>query len=147
MNTKQKTWLIHLGYLPVPPHLYLSGEQHEVKDVKDEELSDPVRKPNRGILALVRNKNEIPRDEIYSILKDRGFLPVVAGDHFMKLNRFIFYYYKVLKKHGIKREITKPLSQKVAENRHLSIAELCDKFGASKKSVREAIYYLDKVKK
>ena len=147
MNTQQKSWLIHLGYLPVPPHLYLDNEQQEIKEAKYTELSDPVRKLNRGILALVRNKNEIPRDEIYNILKDRGFLPVVAGKRFMKLNRFVAYYYKVLKEKGIKREITKPLSQKVAENRHLSIPELCKKFGASKKSVREALYYLDKVKK
>ena len=147
MNTQQKSWLIHLGYLPVPPHLYLDNEQQEVKEIKDTELSDPVRKLNRGILALVRNKNEIPRDEIYKILKDRGFLPVVAGDHFMTLNRFVAYYYKVLKEKGIKREITKSLKQKVSENRHLSIPELCEKFNVSKKSVMEALYRLDRIKK
>ena len=147
MNTQQKSWLIHLGYLPVPPHLYLDNEQQEIKEAKDTELSDPVRKLNRGILALVRNKNEIPRNEIYKILKDRGFLPVVAGNHFMTLNRFVAYYYKILKEKGIEREITKSLKQKVAENRHLSIPELCEKFNVSKKSVMEALYRLDRIKK
>lgn len=147
MNTQQKSWLIHLGYLPVPPHLYLDNEQQEAKEIKDTELSDPVRKLNRGILALVWNKNEIPRDEIYKILKDRGFLPVVAGNHFMTLNRFVAYYYKILKEKGIKREITKSLKQKVSENRHLSIPELCEKFNVSKKSVMEALYRLDRIKK
>ena len=147
MNTQQKSWLIHLGYLPVPPHLYLDNEQQEIKEAKDTELSNPVRKLNRGILALVRNKNEIPRDEIYKILKDRGFLPVVSGNHFMKLNRFHFYYYKILKSHGIVRPSSKSLTQNVAENRHLTVKELCEKFNARPKAVKEVIYRLDRNKK
>ena len=141
MNTQQKSWLIHLGYLPVPPHLYLSTEQQEAKEIKDTELSDPVRKLNRGILALIRNKNEIPRDEIYKILRDRGFLPVVAEDHLLGMDRFCFYYYKLLKERNIKRAKPKTLKQKVLENMHnMTMREMAAKFGVRYKAVREVIY-------
>ena len=111
MNTQQTRWMMDLGQTVIPRSWY---EQREIKTEEEEcrkriirstrlDSQQMIKKLRRGIIALLRNEYVTGRDECYEILKERGFLPIIAGYKIMGWQRFYYYYAEARIKIGFTR--------------------------------------------
>lgn len=109
MNTQQTRWMMDFGQV-APPKEW--SEKVKVEVVKEKTIITKVKKLDhkqmitklrRGIIALLRRGDMQSRDEIYEILKERNFLPIIAEYKQMSVIRFYRHYAQARISIGFKR--------------------------------------------
>ncbi len=93
----------------------------------------------RGIAALLLNQEIETREEMYSILLDRGFIPIIAQDKVLSFARFLSYYADVKKNKGI--VFTRPTkTDYIRENyKKESVSSIASNIGSEEIFVRQTI--------
>lgn len=103
---KQKTWLLHLGFIQPNKEWYADQEeetQHRIIGTTRKQNGraaaslKSLRKMIKGIYVLAKNRNIETRSEVYEILKERGFIPIVHGEKSMSEARFKFYWCNIIR--------------------------------------------------
>ena len=149
MNTQQKDpslcWMISLGQVKIPEQWHKQAEviKPEPKII-DKIISrytpqQMAKKLRRGIIALLRRNDIETRDEVYEILKERKFLPIIAGHKIMSETRFYYYYAQVRVAIGFNKH--RETKQDFIRDHYKtwSIQSLADHIGSEKIYVQQTI--------
>jgi hypothetical protein len=97
------------------------------------------RKLLKGLYVLFGNPEVDGRMDMYEILEERGFLPVIAGNHQMSFSRFHHYYMiarkarGLAKHHGTKKEFIE------AHSKTWDVGAIADHIGSKVIYVQQTI--------
>ena len=96
------TGYIKNGFLtPTPPNNEAKETTRAITKQNAANAEKMNRKLMKGLYVLFGNSNIDGRLDMYEIMKDRGFLPVIADNHVMSYSRFHHYYMKARKARGL----------------------------------------------
>ena len=150
METQQKIWMMQFGVLPIPRDWYKSRKENvdsiapkAIRVRSNTCIKKAVRKLKKAIYVLLDNYDVKTRDEVYEILKERGFLPVLTHptqqDRHMSKTRFYYYYTEVssIRKITKKRETKTDFIEK--NYKTMSVLAIADHIGSKELYVQQTI--------
>ena len=146
-NSKDARWMMDLGQIPIPKSWFAQREikiesedgRKRIFHCKRLDSKQMLKKLRRGIIALLKNKYVETRDETYQILKERNFLPVIAGYKIMSYPRFYHYYAETRISIGFKRHRETKMDFIKDHYKTWSVDSLANHIGSKKIYVQQTI--------
>ena len=106
-------------------------------------IKKAVRRLQKGIYVLLKNKDIKTRDEIFEVLKERDFLPVLTHpshpDRHMSKTRFYFYYMLVTRECDIKKRRETKKDFIIANYKTMSVTAMAEHIGSKEIYVTQQI--------
>lgn len=108
------------------------SSRHELKIMREKMMTE--------LCSLLKTNGKSTREEIYQIMKEEGFLPIVGGNKEMGFARFKLYYSDARKSLGIS-SLTDSKTEYISANyKTKSVSRIAAHVGTKDIYVRQVIY-------